>query len=161
MRSKHLLFVFVFLIFCLNINPQKYSNILKPWTYWWWMGSSVTEKGINESLEAMCNAGIGGVHIIPIYGVKGDEKNYRKSYVVGISLLCDKFSNTLIDIDIPSTQTYLIRYRFSKLHCWGARKSIFGNRCNGCLAWTNCRAYCCSRIAFNEMASVSKSTILG
>ena len=48
----------------------------KPWTYWWWMGSSVTKKGITENLEKMHAAGLGGVHIIPIYGEKGDEQNY-------------------------------------------------------------------------------------
>jgi len=71
---------------------QKYLNILlvavslsgsilaqvnnsKPWTYWWWMGSAVDKEGITYNLEEFASAGIGGVHIIPIYGVKGyDDK---------------------------------------------------------------------------------------
>jgi len=36
----------------------------------------VTKTGITENLEDMHTAGIGGVHIIPIYGEKGDEANY-------------------------------------------------------------------------------------
>jgi hypothetical protein len=48
----------------------------KPWAYWWWMGSSVTKDGITANLKKMADAGFGGVHIIPIYGVIGDEDNY-------------------------------------------------------------------------------------
>ncbi len=48
----------------------------KPWTRWWWMGSAVDEKGLTYNLEAMSNAGMGGVEITPIYGVKGKESGY-------------------------------------------------------------------------------------
>lgn len=50
------------------------TNITKPWTYWWWMGSTVTESDITWQLENFAKAGLGGVHIIPIYGVKGLEQ---------------------------------------------------------------------------------------
>jgi hypothetical protein len=50
------------------------TNTTKPWTYWWWMGSTVTESDITWQLENFAKAGLGGVHIIPIYGVKGLEK---------------------------------------------------------------------------------------
>lgn len=48
----------------------------KPWTRWWWLGSAVNEKGLTYNLEEMSKAGIGGVEITPIYGVKGEEANY-------------------------------------------------------------------------------------
>ncbi len=48
----------------------------RPWTYWWWMGSAVEKDSIAFQLEAYQKAGLGGVHIIPIYGVKGYEKQY-------------------------------------------------------------------------------------
>jgi hypothetical protein len=48
----------------------------KPWTYWWWMGSSVNKEDITEQMEGMAEAGLGGVHIIPIYGEKGDEEHF-------------------------------------------------------------------------------------
>ncbi len=48
----------------------------KPWTYWWWMGSSVNKEDITEQMEGMAKAGLGGVHIIPIYGEKGDEEHF-------------------------------------------------------------------------------------
>jgi hypothetical protein len=48
----------------------------KPWTYWWWMGSAVNEPDITHQLEQFAKAGLGGVHIIPIYGVKGYESQF-------------------------------------------------------------------------------------
>ena len=54
-------------------NTQTMSTA-KPWTYWWWMGSAVTKNDITAQLELFQKSGLGGVHIIPIYGVKGYEK---------------------------------------------------------------------------------------
>jgi hypothetical protein len=48
----------------------------KPWTYWWWLGSAVDENGLTEHLEAYHKTDIGGVHIIPIYGVRGAEERF-------------------------------------------------------------------------------------
>ena len=70
------------ILFAQNTTPRSVSaqtflntsNNAKPWTYWWWMGSTVTEKDITWQLENFAKAGLGGVHIIPIYGVKGFEK---------------------------------------------------------------------------------------
>jgi alpha-L-rhamnosidase len=52
------------------------QNTAKPWAYWWWMGSAVTKEGISQNLSDYAKAGFGGMHIIPIYGVKGEEKNF-------------------------------------------------------------------------------------
>jgi hypothetical protein len=46
----------------------------KPWAYWHWMGSAVNKDQITQHLEAYKAAGFGGMHIIPIYGVKGEEE---------------------------------------------------------------------------------------
>ncbi|HEY3406329.1 MAG TPA: glycosyl hydrolase [Ohtaekwangia sp.] len=48
----------------------------KPWSRWWWHGSSVTKEGITAEMEAYKKAGLGGLEITPIYGVFGDEKNF-------------------------------------------------------------------------------------
>jgi hypothetical protein len=48
----------------------------RPWAYWWWMGSAVDQTNITRELERYHAAGLGGVHIIPIYGAKGWESNY-------------------------------------------------------------------------------------
>lgn len=51
------------------------SEVEKPWTRWWWMGSAVDSTGILHNLVSFNKAGIGGVEITPIYGVKGEEDN--------------------------------------------------------------------------------------
>jgi hypothetical protein len=48
----------------------------KPWTRWWWHGSAVNEKDITIALEAYKKAGLGGVEITPIYGVRGAEGQF-------------------------------------------------------------------------------------
>jgi hypothetical protein len=52
------------------------GNTARPWTYWWWMGSAVNEADLTTQLDQFANAGLGGVHIIPIYGVKGYENQF-------------------------------------------------------------------------------------
>ena len=48
----------------------------KPWTYWWWMASAVDPGNLTRELERYRDAGLGGVHIIPIYGAKGYEDRF-------------------------------------------------------------------------------------
>ena len=48
----------------------------KPWAYWWWMGSAVDRNQLTRELTRYRDAGLGGVHIIPIYGAKGWEDRY-------------------------------------------------------------------------------------
>ncbi|WP_234734855.1 glycosyl hydrolase [Tellurirhabdus bombi] len=48
----------------------------KPWTRWWWMGSAVNDKDLTRLMEQYQKAGLGGVEITPIYGVKGEEKQF-------------------------------------------------------------------------------------
>lgn len=48
----------------------------RPWAFWWWMGSAVSEGEITELMESYSRAGLGGVHVIPIYGAKGREDDY-------------------------------------------------------------------------------------
>lgn len=52
------------------------SRECRPWAYWWWMGSAVDEANLVRELERYRAAGMGGVHIIPIYGAKGYESRY-------------------------------------------------------------------------------------
>src|SRR5262245_1077768 len=48
----------------------------RPWTRWWWMGSAVDRAGLSADLEALKQAGIGGVEITPIYGAGGSEAHF-------------------------------------------------------------------------------------
>ncbi|WP_417941044.1 glycosyl hydrolase [Flavobacterium sp. RS13.1] len=83
-HTKTLLgFLFVF-CFVLNSFSQQSntalwpetSSINQPWTRWWWMGSAVDKPNLKKSLVDFHKAGIGGVEITPIYGVKGEENNF-------------------------------------------------------------------------------------
>lgn len=56
-----------------QIDWPEVSIEAKPWTRWWWLGSSVDKSNLTYNLEALSKAGIGGVEITPIYGVKGEE----------------------------------------------------------------------------------------
>ena len=60
-----------------TVSPwPKSTNINQPWVRWWWMGSAVDKSNLKKSLLDFHNAGIGGVEITPIYGVKGEENNF-------------------------------------------------------------------------------------
>ncbi|WP_460637009.1 glycosyl hydrolase [Larkinella harenae] len=48
----------------------------KPWTRWWWMGSAVNPKDLTILLDQYKKAGLGGVEVTPIYGVKGAERQF-------------------------------------------------------------------------------------
>ena len=48
----------------------------KPWAYNWWMGSAVDKTNLTHELERYAAAGLGGIHIIPIYGAIGFEDKY-------------------------------------------------------------------------------------
>ena len=45
----------------------------KPWTRWWWMGSAVDSQNLTAELESLAAAGLGGVEVTSIYGVRGYE----------------------------------------------------------------------------------------
>jgi len=48
----------------------------RPGAYWHWMGSAVDEANLTRELETFHAAGMGGVHLVPIYGAKGYEDRY-------------------------------------------------------------------------------------
>ena len=48
----------------------------KPWTRWWWEGSAVDKKNLTAAMNLYQQAGLGGLEITPIYGVKGYEDKF-------------------------------------------------------------------------------------
>jgi hypothetical protein len=48
----------------------------KPWTRWWWLGSIVNQKDLTTEMAKYQKAGLGGLEITPIYGVKGYEDRF-------------------------------------------------------------------------------------
>jgi hypothetical protein len=74
-RLFSILFCVVMLCNSNYMCAQNY-NTEEPWTYWWWMGSAVDSANIDLQLKQFQQSGLGGVHIIPIYGVKGYESKF-------------------------------------------------------------------------------------
>ena len=71
----------LFLLFTQNISAQEISwpeitRENKPWTRWWWPGSIVTPADLTAALEKYHDAGLGGMEIAVIYGVKGQEDKF-------------------------------------------------------------------------------------
>lgn len=58
------------------LDWPKAANTARPWTRWWWMGNAVDTANLNWQLTELAKAGIGGVEISPIYGVKGFEEQF-------------------------------------------------------------------------------------
>ncbi len=48
----------------------------RPWAFNWWMGSAVDKANLTRELERYHAGGLGGIHIIPIYGAKGFESKF-------------------------------------------------------------------------------------
>ena len=48
----------------------------KPWTRWWWQGSAVDKPNLTATMQQYQQAGLGGLEITPIYGVKGAEDKF-------------------------------------------------------------------------------------
>lgn len=73
--TKSLLFLF-YLCVTLQSHAQLWYDVkpeMRPGTRWWWHGSAVTEKGIDNELDNFSKKGISSVEITPIYGVKDNE----------------------------------------------------------------------------------------
>ncbi len=78
MRKLYLIIISVF------IGLQAFSQIswpavtkqTKPWARWWWQGSAVNKTDLTTNLETYSAAGLGGLEITPIYGVKGQEDKF-------------------------------------------------------------------------------------
>jgi len=86
MKYGYLMFTSIILVLLAGCDSQSGSGTEgiwpatrmenRPGTYWWWMGSAVDEKNITYNLANLDAAGIGGVTIVPIYGVQGEEENF-------------------------------------------------------------------------------------
>lgn len=48
----------------------------RPWAYNWWLGSAVDETNLVRELDRYAAAGLGGIHIVPIYGAKDQDARY-------------------------------------------------------------------------------------
>ena len=63
----------------LSFGQAKWKPITqqtKPWSRWWWEGNAVNPKDLTYNMETYQKAGLGGLEITPIYGVKGEESKF-------------------------------------------------------------------------------------
>ena len=61
------------------VDPLSWPPITRenrPWAYNWWPGSAVDRTNLAREFQRYHDAGLGGVHIIPIYGAIGAESRY-------------------------------------------------------------------------------------
>ncbi len=70
--------IYFTILFCITeVHAQivwpAFDQTMKPWTRWWWQGSAVDKKNLTAAMEQYRDAGLGGLEITPIYGVKGAE----------------------------------------------------------------------------------------
>ncbi len=88
-KIQWLIFV-LFFISCSTktVTWPESTSTSKPWARWWWMGDAVDNPNIERELKEMSDAGIGGVEITSIYGVKGEEDRI-------IQYLSPKFTDML------------------------------------------------------------------
>jgi hypothetical protein len=78
------LFPCILLLSGLNSFTQQSNSVswpeikaeTRPWTRWWWMGSAVNKADLTAAMEEYKKAGLGGLEITPIYGVKGYEDQF-------------------------------------------------------------------------------------
>jgi len=82
MKAK-LLFISILLTQCLITFPQKaelswpeVTRVNRPWTRWWWPGNIVSPEDITANMEKYRAAGLGGMEITAIYGVRGQEDKF-------------------------------------------------------------------------------------
>lgn len=78
----------------------------KPWTRWWWMDNAVDKENISRELHEMAKAGIGGVEITSIYGVKGEEARALPFLSHGftdiLNFTIDEAHQLGMGVDLPS-----------------------------------------------------------
>jgi hypothetical protein len=59
-----------------DLEWPKITSQTKPWTRWWWLGSVVNRSDLTVEMEKYERAGLGGLEITPIYGIKGYEGRF-------------------------------------------------------------------------------------
>jgi hypothetical protein len=77
--KKYFLFLSAILVTAICHAQIKWPVITqqtKPWTRWWWEGSAVDKPGLTAAMQLYQKAGLGGLEITPIYGVKGAENKF-------------------------------------------------------------------------------------
>lgn len=78
MKRTHLILLTLFLFetATAQVKWPVINQSAKPWTRWWWEGSAVEKSGLTAAMTQYEKAGLGGLEITPIYGIKGKEQQF-------------------------------------------------------------------------------------
>ncbi len=79
MFLRHLLLLASLAVFsapALAIDWPEAQRETKPWSRWWWFGNVADRASLTSALESAAAAGLGGLEITPIYGVRGYEERF-------------------------------------------------------------------------------------
>ncbi len=81
------------------------TSTMRPWTRWWWLGSAVDKPNLTRLLETYRQAGIGGVEVTPIYGVKGQDAReipyLSAEWVEMLKHTCSEAQRLDMAVDLP------------------------------------------------------------
>jgi len=76
---KKLLILILFFSQAISAQELSWPEITRnarPWTRWWWPGSIVSQSDLTAAMQKYKNAGLGGLELTVIYGVKGEEDKF-------------------------------------------------------------------------------------
>ncbi len=81
------------------------TRTAKPWTRWWWLGSAVDKPNLTRLLETYRQAGLGGVEVTCIYGVKGQDANelayLSPNWTEMLAHTCTEAKRLEMGVDLP------------------------------------------------------------
>ncbi len=106
--KKFILFILIFGIFTAKAQRETFTDEQRPWMWWYWMGSAVDKKGLQQHISAFYKAGMGGANITATYGVKGNEEKdiaFMSKRWIDMLNYCAaeaKKNNMLLDVNISS-----------------------------------------------------------
>ncbi|MEO5909773.1 MAG: glycosyl hydrolase [Pelobium sp.] len=87
-----------------QLTWPKITQQNKPWTRWWWEGSAVDTANLNWIMNKYQKAGLGGLEITTIYGVKGQESKFidflTPKWMDMLSYTLDKAKSLDLGIDM-------------------------------------------------------------
>ncbi|HZL76430.1 MAG TPA: glycosyl hydrolase [Bacteroidales bacterium] len=76
---KKLLILILFFSQAISAQQLSWPEITRnarPWTRWWWPGSIVSQADLTAAMQKYKDAGLGGLELTVIYGVKGEEDKF-------------------------------------------------------------------------------------
>jgi len=81
MKNKLILLcISIFIVYNFAISQvadwPKITSETRPWARWWWHGNAVNENDIAYCIRQYQKAGLGGLELTPIYGVRGYESQF-------------------------------------------------------------------------------------